>query len=504
MVRELSTLEQVASLLGWDEQTYMPSGASPDRAQQNSAIAGIIHERLTSPRMGKLIKALKKQELSADGKVVLREVEHKWKRASSVPCSLVKEISKTESQGLEAWMRARKDSDFKKLEPVLGKMIDLKMQVAEHVGYEDKPYDALLDDYEPGMKTRDVEALFGRLTTKLAPIAKKILDEPAPKNAIPKGIYPLEDQRKFLCVLATSMGFNMDCGRIDMSAHPFTTGGCRDVRITFRYQEDNPYFSIFPIIHEAGHALYEQGYREKHYGTPLAEAVSMGLHESQSRMWENVVGRSLPFWTHFYPQMQQAFPKFRKVSLGAWYREINRVSRSYIRVEADELTYNLHIAVRFEVEDAIFDGRLKTGEIPSFWNERFEKYLGIEVPDDSQGCLQDVHWPSGGFGYFPSYTMGNLYAAQLWDAAKRQVPGLEDRIAAGDLGAMLGWLRQNVHLHGKRYSTADLMKRVTGDKISEDYFIRYAREKYGKLYDVEIEAAPNIAVPRRVKPGRKA
>lgn len=492
LVRELSTLEQVAGLLGWDEQTYMPAGASPDRAQQNSAIAGIIHERLTSPRMGKLIRALKKQELSPDGTVILREVERKWKKASSIPGPLVKEISKTGSLGFEAWMKARKNNDFGQLEPLLDKMIDLKLQVTEHIGYGDKPYDVLLDDYEPGMRTRDVEALFKRLISKLVPISRKILDAPVPKSVIPSGNYSLEDQRSFMTVLAIGMGFDLNRGRIDLSAHPFTSGGGRDVRITYRYQEDNPYFAIFPIIHEAGHALYEQGYQEKHLGTPLAEAVSMGLHESQSRLWENVVGRSIPFWTHYFPVMQQAFPRFKKVSLSSWYREINRVSRSFIRVEADELTYNLHIALRFEAEAAIFGGRLKTAEIPEFWNERFEKYLGLEVPDDAQGCLQDVHWPSGGFGYFPSYTMGNLYAAQLWDTVKRQVPDLEGRIAGGDTGALLGWLRKNVHQHGKRYSTAELMKRVTGKPVSEDYFVRYVKEKYDGLYNEAPE--PKIAV----------
>lgn len=495
-IKEISTLEQVGSLLGWDEQTYMPPGAADMRGRQNAAIAGIIHAQMTSDRMGKLIRTLKKQELSADAKVIFRETERKWKKASSVPEPLVREITKTGSLAFTAWMKARKDNDFKSYAPLLDRMINLKMQVAEHIGYEDKPYDALLDDYEPGMKTRETEALFKRLISKLVPIAKQVLGAPAPKRAIPAGRYPLEDQRKFLNVLAAGMGYNLNCGRIDLSAHPFTNGSQRDVRITFRYQEDNPCFSIFPIIHEAGHALYEQGFQEKYFGTPLAEAVSMGMHESQSRLWENMVGRSLPFWTYYYPKMQEAFPRFRKVPLDAWHQEINRVSRSFIRVEADELTYNLHIALRFEVEAAIFGGKLKTMEIPVFWNERFEKYVGLEVPNDAMGCLQDVHWSSGGFGYFPSYTMGNLYAAQLWDAAKRQVPGLEDRIAEGDLGVLLGWLRQNVHRHGKRYSTAELMKRVTGSPISEDYFIRYVSEKYGELYGIKIKAAPKIAARR--------
>ena len=495
-VKEINTLEQVGSILGWDEQTYMPPGAAEMRGQQNAAIAGIVHAQLTSDRMGKLIRTLKKQELSTDGKVILRETERKWKKASSVPEPLVREITKTGSLAFAAWAKARKNDDFKSYAPLLDRMIGLKMQVAEHVGYDDKPYDALLDDYEPGMTTRETEILFKRLISKLVPIAKQVLDAPVPKSAIPAGKYSLDDQRKFLNMIATGMGYDLNCGRIDLSAHPFTTGAQRDVRITFRYQEDSPYFSIFPVIHETGHALYEQGFHDKYFGTPLAEAVSMGMHESQSRLWENMVGRSLPFWQHYYPQMQHIFPKFKKVPLDAWHREINRVGRSFIRVEADELTYNLHIALRFEAEAAIFDGKLKTKEIPAFWNERFEKYLGLEVPDDAHGCLQDVHWSSGGFGYFPSYTMGNLYAAQLWDAAKRQVPGLEDKITAGDLGALLGWLRQNVHCHGKRYSTAELMKRVTGSPISEDFFIRYVSEKYGELYDVKIKAAPKIATKR--------
>ncbi|OPY28408.1 MAG: Carboxypeptidase Taq (M32) metallopeptidase [Methanocella sp. PtaU1.Bin125] len=492
LIKEINTLEQVGSLLDWDQQTYMPPGAFRMRGEQNALIAGLIHERLTSDRMGKLIRALKKQELSADGRVILREVERKWKKASSVPAPLVKEISITGALAFEAWGKARKNSDFKSYVPLLDKMIGLKQKQAECIGYEDKPYDALLDDYEPGMKTRDVEVLFKRLIAKLVPITRQVLDAPAPKNAVPAGKYPLEDQRRFLNVLAAGMGYDLNCGRIDLSAHPFTNGGGKDVRITFRYQEDNPIYSIFPIIHEAGHALYEQGFQEKYFGTPLAEAVSMGFHESQSRLWENVVGRSLPFWQYYYPQMQQMMPKFQKVPLDAWLREINRVTPSYIRTEADELTYNLHIALRFEAEAAIFDGRLKTKEIPAFWNERFERYLGIPVRNDAEGCLQDVHWSAGGFGYFPSYTMGNLYAAQLWHAAKKQVPGIEDGFAKGDLSVMLGWLRKNVHRHGKRYSTAELMKRITGDNISEDYFIRYVSEKYGRLYDIKVRAAPKI------------
>ncbi|CAJ35959.1 carboxypeptidase M32 [Methanocella arvoryzae] len=486
MVRDLSTLEQVVSVLGWDEQTYMPSGGAPDRARQKAAIIGIIHERLTSKKMGSLIKALKKQELSADGQVILRETERKWQRASSMPVELVKEIAHTGSMSVEAWARARKESDFKIMAPWLKKMIDLKVKEAEHVGYEDRPYDALLDEYEPCMRSAELDGLFSRLKAKLVPVVDKVLNAPEPKCAMPSVRYPWDVQRRFITNLCLGIGYDLNCGRIDISAHPFTTGSARDVRITVKYEEENPVYAIFPAIHETGHALYEQGFREKYYGTPLAESVSLGIHESQSRLWENIVGRSLPFWTFYYPQMQLTFPGMKRLSLKAFHRGINKVRPSHIRVDADELTYNLHVMLRYEIESAIFEGRLKAGEIPEFWNDRFEQYLGIEVPDDARGCLQDVHWAWGSFGYFPTYALGNLYAAQLWNTARRKIPGLEDRIASGDTRTLLDWLRANVHRHGKRYCASDLIENATGEKPSEDHFIRYAKEKYGEIYGISL------------------
>jgi carboxypeptidase Taq len=243
---------------------------------------------------------------------------------------------------------------------------------------------------------------------------------------------------------------------------------------------------MFPAMHEAGHALYEQGFPEKYYGTPLAEGVSMSIHESQSRLWENMVGRSRPFWSFYYPKFRQAFPAFKKMPAGSFYRHVNAVRRSHIRTDADEVTYNLHIMLRYDVERALFDGRLKVSEMPSYWNELFEKYLGIPVPDDARGCLQDIHWAAGSFGYFPTYALGNIYAAQLWDAAKRQVPGLDERIGAGDLNALLAWLRRNVHRHGKRYDASELIKKATGEGLNEDHFIGYLKEKYGALYGISL------------------
>jgi carboxypeptidase Taq len=485
-VRELSTLEQAASLLAWDEQTYMPPGGSADRARQKAELSGVIHERLTSKGMGRLIRALRKQELSADGAVILRETERKWRRASSIPGDLVREVAHTQSMAIEAWAKARQNSQFKVLKPWLGRMISLKQREAEYVGYRAVPYDALLDDFEPGMRSKDLDAIFSRLKAKLVPMAIKLLEEPQPAPIKPSGRCPLEGQRAFIMQLCTSMGFDMGRGRIDASQHPFTMGAGNDVRITVRYDECDPLYATMPALHETGHALYEQGFLEKYYGTPLADAVSAGIHESQSRLWENMVGRGMPFWSFHYPALRKAFPGMGKISLPDFYRGMNAVRRSFIRTESDEVTYNLHIMLRYDVESAVLAGKLKVGEIPSYWNERFEEYLGITVPDDARGCLQDIHWAIGSFGYFPTYALGNLYAAQFWAAARRRVPGLEKCIASGDTGPLLGWLRKNVHRHGKRYEAAELMEKATGKKLSEDYFIGYVKEKYGPIYGIEM------------------
>ncbi len=485
-LRELSALEQAASLLAWDEQTYMPPGGAADRAKQKAALSGVIHERLTSKEMGRLIRALKKQGLSADGAVILREAERSWRRASSIPGDLVREIAHTQSMAIEAWARARQNSQFKVLEPWLGKMVALKQKQAEYVGYEGVPYDALLDDFEPGVTSRDVDAIFSRLREKLVPIATRLLDEPQPDPIKPAGKCPLEGQRAFAMRLCTSIGFDLGRGRIDSSPHPFTMGAGNDVRITVRYDECDPAYALFPALHEAGHALYEQGLPEKYHGTPLSEAVSAGIHESQSRLWENMVGRSMPFWSFHYPALRKAFPYLKKVPLDEFYRSINTVRRSFIRTDSDEVTYSLHVMLRYDVEAAVFAGKLKAGEIPSYWNERIEEYLGIPVPDDARGCLQDIHWAIGSFGYFPSYALGNLYAAQFWGTARRQVPGVENCIASGDTGPLLGWLRKSVHRHGKRYMAAELVEKATGEKLREDHFIGYVKEKYGPIYGIAL------------------
>ena len=486
MVMELGALDQIGGLLSWDEETYIPPGAVPDRAIQKATLTGIVHERLTSRKMGRLLRALAKDPgLNADQKVIVRETMRKYKRATSIPKELLQEISRTESLAMQAWIQARKEKSYKKFEPMLKKMLGLKARVAECVGYDHRPYDALLDEYEPYMKSTEVEALFSRFRDKLVPLVSKITGCGVKVDESPAlGKFPEDKQREFLLEVVKGIGYDLNCGRMDVAPHPFTVGSMRDVRITVRYDTGDVRPAIFGAIHEAGHGMYEQGYLEKYYRTPLAEAISLGIHESQSRMWENIVGRSLPFWKHFLPGLQRTFPSMSGVRVEDFHRAVNTVKKSFIRVEADEVTYNLHIMLRFEVENAIFEGKLKTPEIPQFWNERFENYLGLEVPNDSQGCLQDIHWSIGAIGYFPTYSLGTIYATQLYDKAKKDVPGLEDQFAEGNFADFLGWLRKNIHNQGKRYGASDLIKKVTGERLNEDHFLAYLKQKYGAIYGI--------------------
>ncbi|MEM4729294.1 MAG: carboxypeptidase M32 [Thermoplasmata archaeon] len=487
-VKELAYLDQIASQLYWDEETYMPPGAVQDRALQKAALQGIIHERLTSRAMGSLLRSLKKNKrLTPDQRVIVREVDRKYTRAVRIPRELVKELARTESLAVEAWVRARREKSFPVFQPLLKKMMGLKKKVAEHVGYEERPYDALLDEYEPYMKSSEVEALFSRLRERLVPLASRILSAAGEaRDAFMRGDYPEERQRDFVVEVVKRIGYDMNRGRVDVAPHPFTSGGNRDVRITVRYAKDDIRPAIFAAIHEAGHGMYEQGFLEKHYHTPLAEPVSLGIHESQSRLWENFIGRSLPFWRFWLPGLKERFPHLAPVSVEDFHRAVNTVRRSFIRVEADEVTYNLHIMLRFEVESAIFGGKLRIDEVPQFWNERFESYLGLKVPDDSQGCLQDIHWSIGAVGYFPTYTLGNIYAAQLYYKLRKDVPDMDERVAAGDFAPILGWLRDNVHRHGKRYRAKELIERVTGEGLNEERLLGYLREKYGELYGVSL------------------
>ncbi|OGC89172.1 MAG: peptidase M32 [candidate division Zixibacteria bacterium RBG_16_53_22] len=490
-IREISILRSCESLLDWDERTYMPRNASEHRGNQMALLAGIAHERFVSPRIGELIGNLTNDgvKLADDtpDAANVREIKRVYEKAIKVPKSLVEELSRTIVLSQGAWQEARAKSDFNSFQTWMEKVVSLKRQVAEAVGYRKTPYDALLDDFEPGVTTEIITGVFAGLRNELVELIARIKDSgKAPDRGIIARNFAIERQEQFGKEAASAIGFDFASGRLDVTVHPFCTGiGPTDVRITTRYDENHFPQAFFGILHEAGHGIYEQGLPKEHYGIPCGDSVSLGIHESQSRMWENLVGRSRPFWQYFFPRAQAIFPEpLKGVSLEQFYFAVNDVRPSFIRVEADEATYNLHILLRFEIESAFFNGDLQIGDVPGIWRERFQKYFGITPKNDAAGCLQDVHWSAGLIGYFPTYTLGNLYAAQFFAKAKSDLGNIEQSFAAGDFKGLLGWLRENIHKHGQRYRAEELVKRVTSQPLSHKPLMEYLNGKFGELYGI--------------------
>ena len=486
-VKDVSMLSQASGLLGWDQETYMPKRAAADRANQLALLAGLAHEKQTSDELGAL---LAKVEAEADDDFVVatnvRETRRLYDREVKLPTALVKAIAKHTSLAQDAWVKARADSDFAHFAPHLDRVLELKREVADRIGWDLEPYDALMDEYEPGAKAADVQAVFDELRDGLVPLVAAIKDAPRqPDLSILERECPIDAQAAFNRQVLGAMTFDWAAGRIDVSAHPFCSGLTpNDVRLTTRY--DARYFpmSLFGSMHEAGHGLYEQGLVARHCGTPMARSVSLGIHESQSRMWENQVGRSRPFWEHFYADFQQTFPTMADVALDDFYFAINNVRPSMIRVEADEVTYGLHIMLRFNIERQLVSGKLATGDVPARWNSLFEEYVGLTPPDDAHGCLQDVHWSMGILGYFPTYQLGNLYAAQFYAAARAALPELDAQVGHGELGPLREWLRENIHQHGQRYRAAELVEVVSGQPLTAQPFMDYLGAKFKPLYGI--------------------
>lgn len=483
-VRDLGRLEAIEGLLSWDQETYMPPKGAGPRAEEVALIAGLMHRWLTDPALGDLLDRAR-----ADGDPVretnIRETRRLYERAVRVPNELVREIAKTSTLAKGAWAEAREKDAFDLFAPHLSRLVDLKRQVAEHIGYDGEPYDALMDEFEPGARAEAVAALFADLRRELVPLLQAITGSGRrPDESILRRHYPRAAQEALCRELAETLGYDFSCGRLDVSVHPFTSGHTPlDVRITTRFYEDFLPAGLFGTIHEVGHALYEQGLNPEYSFTPMGRSVSLGIHESQSRMWENIVGRSRAFWEHFYPRVRQCFPQaLGDVALDDFVFAVNAVKPSLIRVEADEVTYNLHIIVRFELERDLIAGRLDVADVPRAWNEKMGDLVGVRPPDNRQGCLQDIHWSMGVFGYFPTYALGNLYAAQFFEAARRDVPDLTDRIRRGDLRTLLEWLRENIHRHGQRYRAGELAQRLTGRDLSVEPFMTYLREKFTPLY----------------------
>ncbi len=488
--KNVSLLGSCAGVLGWDERTYMPKAGSKFRADQLGLLSVLAHKQFTDPKIGDLLSELEQSDYmknpeSAEA-VNIREIRHQYDKSTKLPSDLVEALTKTTTLAQGQWVTCRANNDFKSFLPWFEKVVDLTKQKAEAYGYEDEPYDSLLDDYEPGAKTKEIVEVFANLRTELVTLLENVKNAPRkPKVSIVERKYDVELQRIFGESVAQAMGFSFDEGRLDITTHPFCSGmGPGDTRITTRYNPSRINDALFGIMHEAGHGLYEMGIdKETHYGTPMGNSTSLGIHESQSRMWENQVGRSKSFWKYFFPQAQRMFKDtLSDVTLDEFYGAINNVAPSYIRVEADEATYNLHILLRFELERGLMTGEIKPADIQEEWNERFKKYFGIEVDTVANGCLQDVHWSAGLIGYFPTYTLGNLYSAQFFNKAKTDLGDLDTQFERGNYLKLREWLRTNIHQHGQRYRATDLVKVVTGDALDHKPLIAYMNKKYGEIY----------------------
>jgi carboxypeptidase Taq len=491
--KEWNLLGSCASVLGWDERTYMPRQGAAYRAEQLALLARLTHEMLTDPRTGELLAEVESSALVHDPESVpavnVREIRRQFDRATKLPKELVEEIARVTSQAQQVWQDARKADDFPAFQPWLEKILHLKRREAQAVGYKESAYDALLDEYEPGATTADIARVFAELRQPLVALVGAIQTSGRrPKTDILEREYPVERQAIFGQAAAAAIGFDFDAGRLDVTTHPFCSGiGPGDCRITTRYNPHHLNESFFGILHEAGHGLYEQGLDVEHHGTPMGTAASLGIHESQSRLWENQVGRGRPFWEHFFPRARQVFhDALRDVSLDDFLFAINDVRPSFIRVEADEATYNLHILLRFELEQALLNDDLKPADVPAAWNEKFRQSFQLTPPDNRLGCLQDIHWSFGGFGYFPTYTLGNLYAAQLMEQARHDLSGLDDDFRRGEFGRLKGWLNEKVHRPGQRWRAAELCRRVTGRSLSPRPLLDYLKRKYEPLYGLSL------------------
>jgi len=483
--REVALIGGASGLLSWDQDTYMPPKSAPCRADQLACLSGWRHRLAVAPEVNDWIKACEDQGFPAGSKEAanLREWRRDYDREAKLPQALVEDFERTSSLARMAWMDARAKSEFPIFAPHLAKLLALTREKANYWGYQDSRYDALLDGFEPGARTGQLRSLFA----ELRPAIVAILGPAAERSAITpgellSGNYPIAGQQALNREVAAAMGFDFEAGRIDTTAHPFCASpGVGDVRLTTRYHERDFSVSLYGVMHEAGHGLYDQGLPEDDFGTPAGEAASLGIHESQSRLWENKVGCARPFWEHWLPAAARHLPDLARFSPAEITRALNRVSPSFIRVEADEVTYDLHIILRFELELRLLEGDLAVADLPTAWNEEFEKMFSLRVPDDAHGCLQDIHWSLGIFGYFPTYTLGNLNSAQLFAAARKQIAGLDTQLAQGSYKALLDWLRANVHAHGRCLPPQDLMQQATGEPTQISYHLEYLRAKLAAL-----------------------
>lgn len=477
-------------LAEWDQETYMPPGGAQARAKMLGILARLTHEMFTDPRVNDWLSECESSDF-VKGETMeaanIRELRRQYDRKLKLPKAFVEEEAELTSRAQQVWTKARKKSEFSMFAPYLEKILLIQQKKADFIGYETEAYDALMDEFEPGATAVEVENIFSGLLPELVSLNARLRDAPRrPDIGIIKRPYDIEKQRIFSEIVVSALGYDFNEGRIDEVTHPFCTSfGPGDHRICTRYYPEDIAEGLTGAMHEAGHALYDMGLNREEYGLPCGDATSLSIHESQSRMWENQVGRSQGFWEYFFPQAQRVFrDSLRDVALEEFYRAMNYSAPSFIRVEADEATYNLHIMLRFEIEREMMRGNLKVADIPGEWNKRFKDYFGIEVDKDSNGCLQDVHWSIGCIGYFPTYCLGNLYAAQFYAKINEELPTLESDFARGDFSGLLKWLRENIHIHGSRYRSSDLCRKVTGRALSHQPLIDYLTAKYKDIYGI--------------------
>lgn len=490
-VHELNDLGKAAALLYWDREVYMPHGGTAERIAQMTTMSSLIHRMSTSDEAGELIEnaaaELDGVPYDSNEASLIRSLRRSYADSRKLPAEYVARSSAVSGEAREAWVRARAENDFAHFRPWLEQIIELCQEQADYYGYEDERYDALLDKYETDMKTAEVRAIFAAAKAELVPLREAVDNSPVKlDDSIVHRPYDVEKQKAFARYIATALGYDFERGHLGTVVHPFAISFSRnDARITTRWYPDflNP--SLFGTLHESGHAMYEQGTHPDLSRTPLARGTSLGIHESQSRMMENLVGRSRGFWQAHFPTLQGYFPEALGSSTAEdFYRAINKAQPSFIRVEADELTYNFHIILRFELEQAMLNGDLTAADLPAAWNDKMQELLGITPPSDKEGCLQDVHWSRPGFGYFPTYALGNLYGAQFFETAVEQNPAIVEELAQGKTTALLAWLRENIHQHGKKFTPGELVQRVTGKPLSHEAFMRYAWAKFGDLYEL--------------------
>jgi len=489
ITQKAADLNYAAAVLGWDQETYMPPKGYAARGRQLATLATHAHGLLTSAEYGDLLRQLNTATDLTDLQLAnVRLSFEDYEKAARLPEEFVAELTQASSTALHAWSNARKQGDYSIYAPELKNMIGLKKKQATLYGYTGHPYDALLDDYEKGMTTTLLDSVFAKLRTELPPLLASIAGAQQVDDSFFAQHFARDKQWAFSLDVLKAIGYDFDAGRQDYSEHPFTTSFApTDVRVTTRVHENDLASLLWSSIHEGGHALYEQGLPETQYGMPLGSAASLSIHESQSRLWENCVGRGLPFWKHFYPILQSQFPdQLGAISLEDFYAGMNKVQPSLIRTEADELTYHFHVMIRYEIEKGLMDDSISVEELPQIWKDKYQSYLGIAPPDDVQGLLQDVHWSHGSFGYFPTYSLGSFYAVQFWEELNARLPSVQDQIRRGDFKELLKWLRAGIHHHGRRFRSEELCEQLTGRGLDIAAFMRYAVEKYAGIYHLKM------------------